>query len=240
MGSATYQRRLFAGVYAVHGLLFALSLSWLVLVNTNFWYGFWHDVGGIGEGIDRYGPQNRYKPGFGETTRAQRGALFAQINAAVNNSGEGLEAITYQTPESRGPQPLLREPEVVHLQDVANLIDSLFVPRLYALLAFPPLVAVAQRKKWQPTLKSQLVSLGGILAVFGLSLAIAGPENLFNQLHIWVFPDEHQWFFYYQDSLMSTMMMAPTLFGYIAASWAAMAVVVFLVAHWMLRKYLRG
>jgi hypothetical protein len=31
-----------------------------------------------------------------------------------------------------------------------------------------------------------------------------------------VFPEGHQWFFYYQDSLMSTLMKAPYLFGYIA------------------------
>jgi len=48
------------------------------------------------------------------------------------------------------------------------------------------------------------------------ALLLIGPEAIFNQLHIWIFPENHQWFFYYEESLMSTMMKAPDLFAYIA------------------------
>jgi hypothetical protein len=44
-------------------------------------------------------------------------------------------------------------------------------------------------------------------------------------MHVWVFPADHQWFFYYQDSLMSTLMKAPYLFGYIAVALVALATV---------------
>jgi hypothetical protein len=43
-----------------------------------------------------------------------------------------------------------------------------------------------------------------------------GPRRVFYRMHEWVFPPENPWFFYYQDSLMSTMMKAPHLFGAIA------------------------
>ena len=39
---------------------------------------------------------------------------------------------------------------------------------------------------------------------------------MFYQFHIWLFPADHEWFFYWQDSLMSTLMKAPVLFGGIA------------------------
>jgi len=110
-------------------------------------YSTWHDVGGIGEGIDKFGPKNRYKVGFGDTTKAQRAALFEQINIAVHRSGD-------------------------------------------------------------------------LVIVFSI-----GPENVFNQLHIWVFPKENEWFFYYQDSLMSTLMLAPTLFGWIASALVVLAAI---------------
>ncbi len=47
-------------------------------------------------------------------------------------------------------------------------------------------------------------------------LLISGPEAVFYQFHIWLFPADHEWFFYWQDSLMSTLMKAPVLFGGIA------------------------
>jgi len=51
-----------------------------------------------------------------------------------------------------------------------------------------------------------------------LSLVI-GVENLFYGLHTIVFPDDHQWFFYYEDSLMSTLMQAPNIFLPIGVVW---------------------
>jgi hypothetical protein len=40
-----------------------------------------------------------------------------------------------------------------------------------------------------------------------------GAKKVFYQLHVWIFPEGHQWFFYYQESLMSTLMKAPDLFA---------------------------
>ena len=75
--------------------------------------------------------------------------------------------------------------------------------------------------------KQQGLLLGGLLAAVGLVLLIAGPTAVFYQLHIWIFPDDHQWFFYYQESLMSTMMKAPDLFGGIGATIGGLGIVIF-------------
>jgi len=80
-----------------------------------------------------------------------------------------------------------------------------------------------------------------IFAVLMVSLAsavfIVGPKDVFYQMHIWVFPDNHQWFFYYQDSLMSTMMKAPDLFAGIAAQIVLLALLLFSVGVYAARKF---
>ncbi|MFT7095179.1 MAG: hypothetical protein ACJAV3_002995, partial [Alcanivorax sp.] len=47
-----------------------------------------------------------------------------------------------------------------------------------------------------------------------------------------LFPAENEWFFYWQDSLMSTLMKAPVLFGGIAAAIAIGALLLIPVLYW--------
>ncbi len=217
-----------AGGYGILTFLFAFALAWALMYPADFFYGLWHDHAGIAEGIEKYGPKNRYKPGFADTTRAQRVALFGEINVAVHRGGEGLEAISYQTPSSRGPQLLLRQPEVVHLQDVAHLMQGLMVfASVVAMLWVLATACYVLRRDFIPGMLQQSIGPCLIIVLSGLCLLFFGAENVFNQLHIWVFPLEHQWFFYYQDSLMSTMMLAPRLFAWIAFSWVLLAMVIF-------------
>lgn len=218
----------------------ACAIAWGGLFKVDFMYPLFHDIGGIAQGIEKYGPLNRYKTGFGETTRQQRVALFHAINEAVHSGGDGLADIRYQTPGSGGSQQLLREPEIVHLQDVAALINLLAVfVAAVAVAWLLLLVFAALHKHALPPLRAQCIGLGAFF-VAGLALVLAlGPERVFNTLHIWVFPDDHQWFFYYQESLMSTLMLAPTLFGWIAAAWALLTLLIFvgltLVVEWVWR-----
>jgi hypothetical protein len=217
------------GLWTLSSIVFALSLSWFVLAANNFLYPVWHDVGGIGAGIDKYGPKNRYKPGFGDTTKAQRSDIFAEINRAVHAHGDGLADITYQTKSSRGRQLLLHESEVVHLQDVANLIDfvrwfAVIGTTIFVLLSIYLYRSRYVRVSW----KGQGLGIFGLIICVAAVLMIFGVEETFEQLHIWVFPDDHQWFFYYQESLMSTLMLAPTLFGWIAAALAGIALCIWL------------
>lgn len=214
--------------FSVSSLLLALSLSWLVLAKTQFLYGVWHDIGGIKEGIATYAPSNRYKLGFAQTTRAQRIELFSLINTAIHEQGRGLSDISYHTPTSHGPQLLLREPEVVHLQDVANLIDILYLAAIVNGVGWLIFVGVITKRSFEVLgFKTQLLNVFSMSGASLLVILFFGPTRVFNQLHIWVFPSDHEWFFYYQDSLMSTMMLAPTLFGWIALSWFLLSVIVY-------------
>lgn len=216
-------------LYGLLTLLSACALTWLLLYTIDFAYPTIHDISGIGEGIDLYGPKNRFKSGFGDTTRAQRCDIFEQINIAVHDGGRGLANIMYESPSSGGVQKLLREPEVVHLQDVAHLIDVL---RLFlvavVVLWLIVIVYFFYKKKALPELKRQLIGVIAFVMLGGCVLLLVGAENVFNTLHVWVFPDGHQWFFFYQESLMSTLMLAPRLFGWIAALWVILMVICFL------------
>ncbi len=198
-------------VILISALLAALATGWMLHKPADYGYSFWYDQMDIGGHIDKYGPKNRYIRGFDDLSREQHLELFGGIVDAVHSQGEGLAELEFT--DSRGrTKPLLREPEVVHLQDVANLIDVLSVAGAVSLL----IAAIGT-----------FMLIGGLLAAVGLVLLIAGPTAVFYQLHIWIFPDDHQWFFYYQESLMSTMMKAPDLFGGIGATIGGLGIVIF-------------
>jgi hypothetical protein len=199
-------------------LLGSLYLAWRVLAAVDFLYPVWYDHAGIGAHIDRYAPQNRYRDGFEDTSRSERLAAFADIGRAVRDDARGLEALTYTDAEGT-PRTLLRPPEIIHLQDVARLIDRLERAGLAACVLFAGLVVwLRRRRETLPPLSRLLTRTGlGVAAAVGIVVLI-GPRDVFYRFHVWVFPEGHQWFFYYQDSLMSTLMKAPYLFGYIAAA----------------------
>jgi len=239
------QTYLVGGLYGLLMLLLSASLTWGVMYKFDFFYGAWHDHGGIAEGISRYAPQNRYKDNFEHTSREERLALFAAINVSVHSGGQGLAEIEYSVPGSNVKTQLLRSPEVVHLDDVAKLLGLLGYLVLVLWLIWP--VASYAYLRRRGTLPSLPYQLGGVALVFLLLGAVLlgfGAESVFNTLHIWVFPEEHQWFFYYQDSLMSTMMLAPRLFAWIAAAWSVLTILVFLAFNalllWLLPWLSRG
>lgn len=234
------RRILFTFVYAISGLCAALLLSWILLAQFNFLYGFWHDNVGIAEGIEEYGPQNRYRQGFADTTRDERIRLFAAINRAIHHSGEGLADIEYRSASVKGPQPLLRAPEVGHLEDVAHLVNVLSWSGAFMVLIWIACSAWAvSAGNPLPKLRHQMLGICGLFLLVGIVVLITGPVQVFNQLHIWIFPDEHPWFFYYQDSLMSTMMLAPRLFGWITVVWVPLTLLCYLGLHFVAALLLR-
>ena len=212
---------------ALSGLCVAFALSWGLLASMNFSYGFWHDYGGIGWAIDEYGDDNQFRFGFHLTSKAQREALFAGIAKAIQNDGVGLEDLEYQVPGYE-PQKLLREPEVVHLVDVAHLVNKGMM--LAAVAGLIWLVLWLYFFFWEraiPSLKRQVLSIFALMAFLTLLVLLIGPVKIFYVAHEWVFPENHQWFFYYQESLMSTMMYAPYIFGWIALEWVVFALLIF-------------
>ena len=197
--------------------LAALWLAWRCLAAVDFLYPVLYDAIGVHEHIERFAPQNRYKQGFAETTPAERQRLFGAIVDAIHDSGAGLDELVYHDPQGRPVDRLLRTPEVGHLQDVARLLDRL-LPVGGLATAWVALHLLLMRRlgwampRWRRLLGLSLAAVGaGVLVV-----VLAGPRRVFAWAHDLVFPPDHPWFFYYQDSLMSTFMMAPYLFGAIA------------------------
>lgn len=228
----TIPARLLACVYTLSATFVALALSWLVLAAFNFSYGFWHDYGGIGDAIDRYGAQNKFRSGFELTTKQQRGELFAGIVKSIHFAPEQLSRLNYQV-DGHPNQTLLTEPEVVHLQDVANLVRFGAWVAAGALLLWVASIALYLiRQQPLPSFKAQFAGIAAGLLVVGVGLWLIGPVEVFYTLHTWVFPEGHAWFFYYQESLMSTMMYAPVLFGWIALEWVVLALLVFVALQY--------
>jgi hypothetical protein len=197
--------------------LAALWLSWRALAMVDFLYPVFYEVIDIHGHIEEFAPQNRYKADFARTTPAERQRLFGEIVTAIHASGAGLAELEYRDPDGRVIDRLLREPEAGHLQDVADLVDRL-APVGWLAVAWTGIHLVLIRLfGWTvPSLAHLLgASLLATAAAVVAVLAI-GPRRVFYWLHDLVFPPDHPWFFYYQDSLMSTMMKAPYLFGAIA------------------------
>ena len=198
--------------------LAALWLAWRCLAAVDFVFPALYEALDIHGHIEHFAPQNRYKAGFETTTREERLRLFGAIVDAIHASGRGLAELEYRDPGGRSIDRLLREPEVVHLQDVANLVDRI-APVGWLAVAWAGIhLLLIRLLGWRvPPLgrllgASLAATAAGVLLVF-----VIGAKQVFYWLHDLVFPPENPWFFYYQDSLMSTMMKAPDLFGAIAA-----------------------
>src|SRR5690606_8581611 len=134
------------------------------------------------------------------------------INRAIHTDPSALEGITY-TDASGRTHTLMHRDEVVHLQDVARLVDGVY--RLGAVALAGLLLSGAllwrARARFPSARRVTAGTLLGLLIPAVLVLAI-GPKRVFYTLHVWIFPPDHPWFFYYQDSLMTTLMKAPDLF----------------------------
>lgn len=224
-------------------LISAFWISWQGLAQLNFAYSLGYDVLNIDQHIQRYGPSNRYRQGFELTTREQHQELFAAIVTAIQHGGQGLPDITYTTPgyntDGHTRVTLLREPEVEHLQDVANLITLFDQAAIVCLVLLLVLTGYYHwKKRTPPTLKHIAFGTLATLALVGITLLIVGPTQTFYWLHTQIFPEDHQWFFYYQESLMTTLMKAPDLFGFIAGVWALVALILFGLGQWALHSIL--
>lgn len=205
-------------------LVAALWLSWWLLTPLDFGYRAGYQWLDIDTHISTFGPQNAYKHGYETTSQAERFTHFTAIVDAINSGGDGLAEISYRGTLSQA-QTLLRDAEVVHLQDVANLVADFHLAGAITLLLWLATAGYAGLKQWSFPPFRQLI-LGGaiVLALPTLIITIIGPTAVFYWLHTRIFPEDHQWFFYYQESLMTTLMKAPDLFGFIALLWVALSV----------------
>lgn len=218
------------------GLLMSLWASWQVQAGLNYQYSFWYDWYDIDQHIERFGPQNQYKFGFHKLPASEHYRLFDDIAIAVHQHGHGLGDIRYQYTDNTDAirtETLLTADEVGHLQDVANLIDAINCLALWVAIVSLALLAGLWRNKvairWRPLLAWLL----GSIAVIVAAVFIIGPREVFYQLHVLLFSGGHPWFFYYQESLMSTLMKAPYLFGGIGVFIFTGGLVVFALLLWL-------
>ncbi len=214
--------------------LLALALaSWHLLAQFHFAYPLGYQLLDLDTHIAEFAPLNRYKDDFELVTPAEHWRLFGEISDAVQTSGKGLGEISYKL-KSGEITPLMHEAEIIHLQDVANLIDGFYVVGAISLLLWIGLIAVVYQQKLKlPPLKKILLGFLAGLVVISITVLVIGPTAVFYWFHVQIFPDGHQWFFYYQDSLMTTLMKAPDIFAFIA-----LLLLSLLVSLWCTSVYL--
>ena len=227
-------------LFTFSAFLAALMLAWQLLASVSFLYPLWYEVIDIDQTIATYGPRNHYRHQFESTTKAERERLFAAIVTAIHAQGKGLDRLSYHDPAGRVIGGLLTPPEITHLQDVARLVEALQRIGWGVWLALPVLLLLAARQRLpMPSIgRLMAVAAGALLGVAGIILLI-GPVRVFYRLHTWIFPAGHTWFFYYEDSLMTMLMQAPVLFGYIALALAALSLLLFPGLLWLLSHWYR-
>jgi hypothetical protein len=233
-------RSLLWAILLLAALPASLLASWQVLKSAEFLYPLWYDVIGIDRTIAEYGPQNNYRHHFELTTRKERTRLFADIVAAIHDGGRGLETLSYHDARGQAVAPLLRSPEITHLRDVARLVDGMYRLGLGAVVVWLVVLAWLWRLHLPPPPLGRYFAGLGLLAVVSTLAVIAiGAKKVFYTAHTLIFPAGHQWFFYYEESLMTMLMKAPDLFAAIAAEWLLLTALCYWLGIILSRRIVR-
>lgn len=232
-------RSLYWAAYLSMALPACLFLAWVVLARFDFLYPVWYRVLAIDRHIAVYAPQNRIRPHFQLTRQAERERLFAALVAAVHDGGRGLEALRYHTPDGRPLGRLLTESEITHLHDVAALVRH--GQRLGGAAVGVWLLWSVRlvRRRHRPPLARMASGLLILLAGAGTIIALLGPTRLFYAWHEWLFPPDRPWFFYYQESLLTTLLKAPDLFGAIGIAWVGLTLILLIAGLGTIRRFTR-
>ena len=224
-------------IYALASLLLCIWLAWHLLAQANFFYSSWYSLLAIDTTIEDVAPGHKYKPEFEDTDQIEHERLFAEIVRAIHQQGQGLERIKFKNPQGADLGTLLTESEVQHLLDVAKLIDQLnWLALLLLVIALLLLALLFVLRINAPPMKVLLLGMLSAVLVIFLFILAAGPKKIFYWLHTQVFPKDHQWFFYYEDSLMSLLMKAPNLFAPIAILLVLLAIVFWALHIIILKK----
>jgi len=213
------------------GLFFvSFYLAWQVSASTNFIYPFWYEVIKIDTAITKYAPYNKNRHGFENTNKQEHVRLFRGIVSSIQNSGTGLDQLKYSDNNGNVIDTLLTQAEVIHLTDVANLVNKFkYFAIAGGLIAFFSFLILLFSKYILAKFRYHFFGGIGLIIFFTLLVIIIGPTDIFYAGHELIFPDQHQWFFYYEDSLMSTMMKAPVLFAPIAGELIILTIILWSV-----------
>ncbi|MFT6261161.1 MAG: putative membrane protein [Crocinitomicaceae bacterium] len=228
------------GFYTISSFVCALFISWVLMASVDFAYPMLHDSMNITQHVEKYGPQNHYRNNFENTDRIERIRLFTAINDSIHSQGHGLDKIEYYDKTTlKRIDTLLHRSEIIHLKDVAALIDAFRFTALAGLIIWVGLILLLYKKNIPPpNLKQQTLSTLAIVIFSALLILVIGPVTVFYAFHEWLFPANHKWFFYYQESLMTILMKAPFLFGYIAILITLLTIPVFIVMNMLAVKLL--
>jgi uncharacterized membrane protein len=239
-------RQLFWCVFALVLLVFSLGISWQMSKSTNFLYHVWYQSLEINTVISKSVPQNTQgKRDFPINDLKLHEKKFADIVQSIHHHGDGLTEISYLNHQGI-LQKLLTKSEVQHLQDVANLLDNmtkLWWGNILFMLSFLMFYgrkakrSTAESIRDMPTAKQKLISLVCFVFLIIAMLGIWGFTPIFYYLHTVIFPNNHQWFFYYQDSLMASLMNAPDIFAAIAGQLLLIALLLALIIDAILSRY---
>jgi lipoprotein signal peptidase len=227
-------------------LVSCLYVSWQVLSQANFLYDQIYEHNNLEAHINKFAPLNRNdKESFALTSKTERIRVFSEIAREINTGGGGLGSITFTPEGTDAAITFLIEAERDHLQDVANLVSSLkpngavIASLLIAFYGFCWYYKVSRYQYfWRPS--GVFVSLFQIGAVATLCVAITfaiGPQQTFYLLHEWTFSDKAQWYFYFEDSLMTTL-MPEIVFANIASLLSITTVLIWLIFNFILRRAL--
>jgi len=231
---------LISSLYSFSGLVAAFFIAWIMMFKVDFLYPSFYELLSIDETILEFGPQNYYKKSFELTSKEQHISIFSDIVKAIHNDGADLTKINYTYTNKLNQKvtsTFLHNAEVIHLQDVAHLLNLLLKMALGFLFIWCVLsFSFIYQKKPLPSFKSQLKCMLLFISTAVLVVLILGPQKVFYWLHTVVFPTDNKWFFYYQDSLMTTMMKAPILFSPISVVLVVLAVCFFIVLNLAIGK----
>ena len=224
-------------VYSLLSLLLCIWLAWHVSASMNFLYPAWYNLLKIDQTVQQTMPRHLYKKEFINTDSLEHQRLFGEIVTAVQNNGKGLEEIVFYNTNGQMLGELLTENEIIHLQDVANLVNSLnWISLMLVLICILILAVIIFYKLAMPALNKMIAGVVAFIALAALSIIIFGSKKFFYWLHTIVFPENHQWFFYYEESLMSTLMKAPALFAPISIQLLLLGVMIWISQLWLLNR----
>jgi len=138
--------------------------------------------------------------------------MFIQMLKAIEHDGEGLSEIVYPSGYSSTKRFLTSE-ELAHLQDVSGVISLL--KSFWKLMLVMLLLAVGLMfyGSYPPLYLSTILwSISLLSGALYIVAKVFGLVNIFYGVHKLIFPAGHKWFFYYEESLMSTLLRAPDSF----------------------------
>ena len=191
--------------------------------------------------IAEFAPQNRQnRNNFELTSKNERIRIVGEILRTVNSKGVGLETIKYFNTDGVPVNLFLTLAEVEHLEDVSVLVHFMNSIAFILIIIFIIIFSLAWRyKTTTPSLLMLTCSMASFVIITTGCIIFTGPQIVFNELHGWVFGDKSEWHFYYQDSLMTTLLKAPDTFATMAILMAAIALIFWLLIFCLTKKLLK-